>query len=153
MINSSLSEDPLKQPISLMSCAKTMTTEPVRTNTPPTRLEMTGTMSSNPPTRRQCALWKDPQSRSLLWDPSSYPQIFLPGTYVTGAFFQAHMWLGRVTQPSHSAPLFVQKTIHWGAVKRLRIQNCCMYFCLLCLEKWVQISNDLHLRLSKLWYW
>ena len=54
-----------------------MTTETVRTNTPPTKLETAG--SSNPPVCRQCALWKDPQS-SLLWDLSSYPQIFLPAT-------------------------------------------------------------------------
>ena len=54
-----------------------MTTETVRTNTPPTKLETAG--SSNPPVCRQCALWKDPQS-SLLWDLSSYPQICLPAT-------------------------------------------------------------------------
>ena len=127
-----------------------MTIARVRTDTPPTELETSGALPSDPPTRRQCALWKDqPQSR-LLWDLRSYPQILLPATHVTVGtplnllFFLAtpydlwdlsfpkplgsestNHWATRkipTTQLSHSSQSAQERT-HWGVERRPRSQD------------------------------
>lgn len=135
-----------------MSSVKTMTTARVGTDTPPTDLETSGALSSNPPTWRQCALWKDQSPEQTSLGPKVLPSNISPShtcdcghTTQPSSFFLAtpydlwdlsfpkplgcdstSHWATRkipTTQLSHRPQSAQERTTHWGVERRSRSQD------------------------------